>query len=450
MMKTRLTRTMACILVAGMTMGTAVNAFPNMLQAQTTMQTTQAATTKAVTVGNFSYTILPNAETKTCTINNIVISQETSELIIPETIDGMTVTKIMGTKKANDSNRNVFGLRSEYNTDVYDNEADWGLYAPVPDEKTSNEEDDLKSDALTKIVLPDTVEEIGEFAFAGLENLQEIKMPKQLKQVGIYAFIACPSLTSINIPEGWTKGVQKITYGRKWKSFSVDKNNKAYKVKKGLLLSRDGKILYAPVADDSKTLKIPNGVEKIGSNQYVERKWRGKLLMPVKVKCGYERYNKIVLPASLKNVAGQIFTMDKNCEIIVSDKNKTLAKQKNCIYNKKTGRLLVAKVNKKGVLKISSKVKVLGAKTSVIGGGVKKVIVPKTVKKLKKDCFVYPLDGNNISIYLKGKKPPKGEVSVFRGVTGNVYVPKISKKVYKKWMQKTCATVGYKDLLASY
>ena len=266
--------------------------------------------------------------------------------------------------------------------------------------------------------------------------MEEIQLSEQLNKVGIYSFLACPDLTTINIPKGWTKGVEKITYGRKWKSFSIDKNNTSYQLKKGLLLSKDGKKLYAAVTNNEKTLKIPKGVEKMISNQYIEKAWRGNLMMPVKVKSGYERYGKITLPASMKSIAGQIFTMDKNCEITIAKGNKTLAKQKNCIYNKKTGRLLVAKVNKKGVLKIASKVKVLGAKTSVIGGDVKKIIVPKTVKKLKKDCFVFPMKGNEISIFLKGKNPPKAEVATFRGVIGNVYVPVAKKKVYKKWMKK--------------
>ena len=59
-----------------------------------------------------------------------------------------------------------------------------------------------------RIILPEDIEIIGEYAFAECNNLISVKLPEQLKTIEAHAFSDCTSLTCLNIPDyvnviGW-------------------------------------------------------------------------------------------------------------------------------------------------------------------------------------------------------------------------------------------------------
>lgn len=83
---------------------------------------------------------------------------ERETVVIPETINEKTVVSISGTSK-----RSIF-------TNV------------------------------KKAVLPDTLREIDDYAFAGCADLEEINIPSSVEDIGEYAFRNCISLTKIEIP----------------------------------------------------------------------------------------------------------------------------------------------------------------------------------------------------------------------------------------------------------
>lgn len=52
-----------------------------------------------------------------------------------------------------------------------------------------------------RVIVPQHITEIGEFAFYNCETIQEIILPKHLKSIGSFAFYSCSSLIHIDIPE---------------------------------------------------------------------------------------------------------------------------------------------------------------------------------------------------------------------------------------------------------
>lgn len=84
-----------------------------------------------------------------------------SEVVIPDTIDNIPVVKIK--ENAFERNNNIVSVK-----------------------------------------LPDSLTEIGSFAFYGCENIKFINMPKSLTDIGVCAFNSCLSLENIKIPEGVT------------------------------------------------------------------------------------------------------------------------------------------------------------------------------------------------------------------------------------------------------
>lgn len=104
--------------------------------------------------GNFSYTM--NADGTTAAITGFVGSG--TSIIIPETIDGFTVTHIAD-----------YAFTPQY-------------YAKM-------------------IQIPDTVEYIGDEAFAKCTKVSSFTIPDSVKEIGDRAFAQCYNLTDITIPE---------------------------------------------------------------------------------------------------------------------------------------------------------------------------------------------------------------------------------------------------------
>ncbi len=57
----------------------------------------------------------------------------------------------------------------------------------------------LGEDTITKVILPEGVEEIQSYAFAGLTALEEVVLPSTLKKIGVGAFYGCNKLKKINL-----------------------------------------------------------------------------------------------------------------------------------------------------------------------------------------------------------------------------------------------------------
>ena len=62
----------------------------------------------------------------------------------------------------------------------------------------------LNGELVTKLVIPDSVTSIGEYAFAGCSSLTSITIGNSVTSIGNYAFSGCSSLTSITIGNGVT------------------------------------------------------------------------------------------------------------------------------------------------------------------------------------------------------------------------------------------------------
>lgn len=59
----------------------------------------------------------------------------------------------------------------------------------------------MNNTTIKKVVIPDTVEEVGQACFQGCTALEEVVLPAPLKKIGDMMFYGCESLTTLNIPE---------------------------------------------------------------------------------------------------------------------------------------------------------------------------------------------------------------------------------------------------------
>lgn len=147
---------------------------------------------KSVLSKNGKWRYIEN-EDGTITLSKIVEME--SVLVIPETVDGKTVSAI--SEKfflvIND------GSQKKKLKDTY---SDNNILEKVIFEADIKEIPNMAfyiCKKLTEVKLPDSLEKIGSFVFFGCNSLTQIEIPENCKSIGEYAFRECSSLVSVTL-----------------------------------------------------------------------------------------------------------------------------------------------------------------------------------------------------------------------------------------------------------
>ncbi len=245
-------------------------------------------------------------------------------------------------------------------------------------------------------------------------------MPSTITKITPNCFRLVQDGKCINIPSRLTETICYLCE-IKWNKFSVSPKNKKYKVENGVLLSKDGRSAYGSVLP-MKKLNIPKGVKTIGDKAIFYSSGA----------------TDFYIPASVDKIGFQSLFFSNVVNFHVSKKNKHYAETENCVYSKKSGRLVAASV-RNTTFTVPKKVTCL-SKTNFAGKTVKKFIIPASVKKIESFWSPYI---ENITYVFKGKKPPKIESSfAFKGI--KLQVPKGCKAVYRKAVKTTSDEYGEK------
>lgn len=297
----------------------------------------------------YKFDVVPDGNT--CGITEIQIrkSKGISELKIPGKINGRTVVSIgktSGGTAGSEGTCNVFGMYMEMDGDGWSGTST--LHKRVS--------------KIRKVIVPDSVKEIGSACFAGMGGLKKVKLSQKLTSIQGMAFADTPRLKTLSIPANVKEGVEGLT-GERWNHFTVSEQNRHYKTQEGLLLSRDGRTLYGLVSAQ-KTVRVPGPVRKITSNAFYGA-----------------HLKKLYLGKNVKKLEPNALSTDSECKVSVAKANAFFQKAGNCIYTRKD-RELAAGLSVKGVLRISQKVRNINGGFSIMGRRVKKMVIPKSVQKI--------------------------------------------------------------------
>lgn len=353
--------------------------------------------------GDLTYTIRMSQDTNKVWITKITFSGDSVEkLQIPEEFDDAPVVRIGKPGKGNEY-YTVVGT-----TVCPDNNKD-GEYSDLDGE-------DLKSASKMKnvkeIVLPDTVERLEEGSFSGFKNLEKINLPDGIKSLTPYLFYGC-----YHICEFGLEGIN-----------SHYKNENDFIIKKST-----GDILYAPLG--LSNMKVPEGVRTLP--KYFLR---------------YSSVKKISLPKSLASIGNYALDGPELESISLDEGNKKYKERMGCIVTSNEKRL-VAVASETGIISIPEKVTSLGAGISMgKRGSLKRILIPKSVKKLKKGWQSLYLCSHSEDVELRflAEEPPTvelyeefseedetGEQQTFSGedmvLDNPVTVPKEAEDAYSTW-----------------
>ena len=193
-----------------------------------------------------------------------------------------------------------------------------------------------KHKRFTEILLPDWLEEIGEWGCNGQRQLKKIYLPENLRKIEQYAFQGCCSLTELLIPSkteyfGWGafNGCTSL------KSILVDEASEFFESVDGVLFSKGRKKLYAyPAQKTDSEYQIPDMVEEICHDAFQDNK--------------YLRH--IYIPAATSEICGQnAFEGCENlCEICVDADNKAYESDGGVLLTKGKQRLMLYPPQKQG------------------------------------------------------------------------------------------------------
>ena len=134
----------------------------------------------------------------------------------------------------------------------------------------------MNNESVKKIVIPDSVETVGEACFQGCTALEEVTLPKGLTEIGARMFYGCDALTTLNIPDTVTD-IGLYAFGEYFKQIPWYKNlhGTSVIVGDGILLKYNGgasvaygdevkKIAYYAFTDSAaQTVRLSAATEEV-------------------------------------------------------------------------------------------------------------------------------------------------------------------------------------------
>ena len=218
--------------------------------------------------------------------------------------------------------------------------------------------------SITDLTLPESLVKIDNSAFYRCSGLTNLVLPKSLKEIEYEAFSYCYNIKGeIFIPASVTLiGNKAFESCMNIMSFSVSNDNKNYKSIDGAIISQNGKYLVAFPAGKKGTYSIPEGIESISSDAFLNCiGLTGKLTIPEGVtsigKNAFtycENLTGISLPSTLTTIDLPAFN---NCNslttIDVNSNNKHFKSIDGVLYTKDGSSIIRYPTNKTGKYSIA-------------------------------------------------------------------------------------------------
>lgn len=219
----------------------------------------------------------------------------------------------------------------------------------------------------TGFFIPDSVEEIGNSAFAHCGNLQSVTGCKGLKSVGDYAFSYCESLQNINLPDS----VTKIGRG----AFSDCKALTSFTLPKYLMIINYDLFYNCNSLAD---ITIPDTVTRIYLNAF-----RNTAITSINI------------PDSVTYISDGAFACCKSLKSFAVGENNTAYKfENNCLLTKDGKTLLVGFKNSV----IPDTVKIIAARAFEDCEGLTSIVIPDSVTDIYEYAFMGCYDLTSIVI----------------------------------------------------
>ncbi|MDD6645786.1 MAG: leucine-rich repeat protein [Oscillospiraceae bacterium] len=182
------------------------------------------------------------------------------------------------------------------------------------------------SGSAKNVVIENGVTNIGNYAFTEFKKLTSVTIPDSVTSIGYDSFSYCKSLTSFTIPKSVTS-IEDSSFDSctSLAKIEVDKNNKNYSSKNGVLYNKSQTelLLYAAGKTDS-TFTVPNSVTGIADNAFTNCTSLTDITIPNSVTyIGYGAFRncsgltKITIPDSVEYMGSNLFRECTNLTSVI-------------------------------------------------------------------------------------------------------------------------------------
>lgn len=170
----------------------------------------------------------------------------------------------------------------------------------------------------SSIILPDSLTEIGAYAFGGCHNLKSIEIPEGVTHIGSKAFLYCDRLESISLPDSLIV-IGSGVFGScvALKNIMISPDHPAYEMIDHLLVDKRNNEIVTALNTIPAQYEIPKGIKGIRSDAFQGCENLTELIVPEGVTSigssvfyGCNNLKKITLPASLESIDSFAFLMD--------------------------------------------------------------------------------------------------------------------------------------------
>ncbi len=174
---------------------------------------------------------------------------------------------------------------------------------------------------LTSLALPNSITEIGETAFYGCSGLLTVSIPQGVTAIGSRAFSLCSSMQAVSFPASITSiGVSLFEYCTSLIEVHVDAANPVYEVLDGVLFDKTQRLLHTyPPALPNTSYQVPDGTQTIGNLAFANSQNLEFLQIPDSVTTiqdgafsGSMKLKDVVLPNGLTRIEANLFAACKD------------------------------------------------------------------------------------------------------------------------------------------
>ncbi len=172
---------------------------------------------------------------------------------------------------------------------------------------------------LKKVILPESVKQICDYAFEYCVSLESIKLPDKLERIGSRAFIDCAALSDIDLP-GEIKDIGSDAFFGTAKLESLTDD---------IVVFSDKYLIRARVSD--KTFSIPSGIELIAGNAFSGSSGIEEMIIPDSVKYigagafkSLPELKKIVIPETVVTLGDEALISSGGLSAVIHPVNLTL------------------------------------------------------------------------------------------------------------------------------
>lgn len=170
--------------------------------------------------------------------------------------------------------------------------------------------------AAKTVKLPETVRQIGDYAFYCNKELTFLQVPNELIYIGDNAFANCLEMSDISIPASVNViGPDAFLNCVSLENISVDENNPCYTSVGGVLFDKDmTKLVTYPAGNKANLYTVPESVAVIGNNAFAYNKFLSSIEVPSNVKeigegafAFSDNLSDIKLPVGIKQIPSKAF-----------------------------------------------------------------------------------------------------------------------------------------------